>query len=472
VTATGTVTAPENRPGTTYFAPAVRIAKLGDDLRPGETGTTLPEDVLHDVTRVEVVRVNTGMSQYTLTLNNMYLAAAADRAAAERQHTGTRRRDAAASRELLVKGQPAWPRFKYNDFHHLAFGHRLRIDMRYWPDRQGDADRARQADAAWVPMIAGPITDMRFAFSERGAELTISGQDDLSRLQDKAEKRVEMNRAPELTIVRRVLERADFPLQIIARPLVEYPAFVTDDAQGLHEALHAGQSHLDYLQKLAERLDFEVFLEFADLDRPQSGLEFHFEPYRGRKSPLGAGRETFVLHRERTLLGFAPTIRVVDQFSSVRVRGRHRDPRIPEEVTGDATDAIIADELHRDPGLDPEVHSGPAVRQRFFRKRENPHNIQNEPNLDRVRADWRAQVEIRRKARELFSIDGQTIGLPKLRPGQHVEIRGMRPPFDGFYYVTKTTHTLGGDGFRTRFTASRPGMPLPDDQGRFDERAA
>jgi hypothetical protein len=37
----------------------------------------------------------------------------------------------------------------------------------------------------------------------------------------------------------------------------------------------------------------------------------------------------------------------------------------------------------------------------------------------------------------------------------------MRPPFDGFYYVTRTVHTLGGDGYRTRITAARPGMPAP-----------
>jgi hypothetical protein len=37
----------------------------------------------------------------------------------------------------------------------------------------------------------------------------------------------------------------------------------------------------------------------------------------------------------------------------------------------------------------------------------------------------------------------------------------MRPPFDGFYYVTKTTHTYGADGMRTKFSARRPGMVLP-----------
>jgi hypothetical protein len=37
----------------------------------------------------------------------------------------------------------------------------------------------------------------------------------------------------------------------------------------------------------------------------------------------------------------------------------------------------------------------------------------------------------------------------------------MRAPFDGFYYVTKTVHTIGTDGYRTKITASRPGMEFP-----------
>jgi len=53
------------------------------------------------------------------------------------------------------------------------------------------------------------------------------------------------------------------------------------------------------------------------------------------------------------------------------------------------------------------------------------------------------------------------VGDPRLRPGRYVEIRGMRPPFDGFFYVTKAVHTYGTDGLRTKLTACRPGMELP-----------
>jgi hypothetical protein len=53
------------------------------------------------------------------------------------------------------------------------------------------------------------------------------------------------------------------------------------------------------------------------------------------------------------------------------------------------------------------------------------------------------------------------MGLPRLRPGNHVEIRGMRPPFDGFYYVFKALYTFSTDGFLSKLDARRPGMPVP-----------
>jgi hypothetical protein len=445
-----------SRLGTTYFVPGVRIAKLEPRLRSGDPGILLPQDMLYDVVRVEVQRVNTGASQYSMTLNNWYLATAADRAAVNGASPGL-----AAGRERLSGSNPYWPRFKYNDFGLIKFGDRLRIDMRYWPDPVSGLDAAAKSAQNWVPMIAGPITDMRFSFATGGgAQIIVSGQDDLSILQDKNEGRFEMSRLAEVSIVRRVLGRAHYPLQEIAHPLVAYPDFATDDSQGLQEALQDGTSCLGYIQKLAERLDFEVFLEFSDLTKPESALEFHFEPWRSRAPINRALRDLFTLHRERNLLEFNPTIRVVDQYSKVRVRGRHRDPQIPQEVTGEATDEIIADELHT-ASQDGRLFSGPCVRKRFFPGRPNINSIPNQSNLDDVRAQWLAETVIRKKARELFSIDGVTIGLPRLRPGNHVEIRGMRPPFDGFYYVLKTTHTFGGEGFRTKFTAARPGMELP-----------
>jgi len=297
-------------------------------------------------------------------------------------------------------------------------------------------------------------------------QITVSGEDDLSLLKQKHDGRVALDRRAEISIVRQVLAKVGYPLAI-APPLVDYPPFVTDDNQGIDEALADGQSPLDLIQKLADRLDFEVFLDFATRPAGSAGaspippLEFHFEPYRGRAKPDDKLRPSFRLDRDRNLLDFTPTINLAGQYSKVIVKGRHRDPQLPKEVRGEATYALLADELHIDEAQDFPLMSGPELREEWFGAQNNTFTVPNQPNLDEVRADAAAKAVIRRKARELFSIEVTTPGQPWLRPGRHVEIRGMRQPFDGFYYATKTVHTYGSDGYRTRITAARPGMEFP-----------
>jgi hypothetical protein len=439
------------RPGMTYFVPGVRIKKLGPQLRQGaEPGDDLPY-VAPDIARVEVTRVNTGAAQFSITLNNWYDSLPADR------------RDGLREDELYRNGKPLWPRYKYNNLVRLAFGDRLRVDMRYWPDPAPGLDAAVTSAQNWVPMVAGPITDMHFSFSvSEGAQVTISGEDDLSQLKDKTDDRTEFKKVSEKQIVLKMLAKANYPLQEIAPSQVAWPAFAEDDSRGLSESLQDGQSYLEFLQKLADHLDFEIFLEFADLTDPGSGVTFHFEPARSRLPPDNTLRNIYVLRREQNLLDFAPTIKVIDQYTELVVKGRHRDRKKPERVVQAADPSVLADELHIDPGQgDKPLLSGPQIRLKYFPGRKNKAQLPNQTNLDDERGRQLAESMLRKKAREFMTIDGTTIGLPRLRPGNHVEIRGMRPPFDGFYYVTKTVHSYGTDGLRTKFTARRPGMPEP-----------
>ena len=449
---TALAAADATRPGTSYYVPAVRIVKLSPTLQAGgEAGQVLDRDVLADVLSVEVTRVASGPATFKIRMNNWYTSTATDRSAESDEFT------ALAARESARAGSPHWPRFKYNDFSLLAFGERLRIDMRYMPEPVADrGTRQQNNERAWVPMISGPVTDMRFTFgASDGARVEICGEDDLSALKDKVNRRIIMDRLGEVNIARQALARAQYPISAIARPLVEYPSFTTNDSQGLREAIQRGQSYLDLINRLGERLDFEIFLEFQSLDDPASPLEFHFEPCRARV--LGVG---FRLDRERDLLELTPTIKVVDQYSVVHVLGRHRDPLLDEPVGGEAQHTIVADELHRDASRDGPLKSAGEVREHFFPNRSNPHEVPNQSNMDPVRADWYAEAVIRRKAREFLTIQATTLGQPRLRPGQHVEIRGMRPPFDGFYYVTQVVTSYGADGMRSRISASRPGMEL------------
>jgi hypothetical protein len=452
-----------NRVVSTYFAPAVQISALGA-LSSGPTGgALLPDDVLGDIVRAEVTRVCSGASQYSITFNNWCTSTAVDRAS-----QGAAGSTMPATSQLSGGSQPSWPRFKYNDFGLLYFGQRLRVDMRYWPDARTDTQLstpARQAQS-WVPMVCGPVTDMRFDFHSGGggAQLTVSGEDDLSALKDHYRTRKEFPSAPERQIVREVLRLAQYPLTDVAAPRAQWPPFANDGGDGIVESIGDGQSYLEFLQKLADRLDLEIFLEFADLTSANSALELHVEPSRARVPPDQSGQDVFVLQRDRNLIEFTPSIRVVDQPSEATITGRDRDRNNPAKVSETADPDILSDELYADDSNGPPqpLVSGPLVRAHYFPNRiDNPLRSSNETNIDPRRAKAMAEAMFRKKAREFFAIEGTTLGLPRLRPGNYVQITGMRAPFDGFFYVTKTVHSYGGDGLRTKFSARRPGMPLP-----------
>jgi hypothetical protein len=441
------------RPGQTYFVPGVRIMRLGP-LKPGPEPGEEIEELAPDILHVEVTRVNSGSGQYCITLNNWFDTLPADRKAG------------AGQRELLRGEQPLWPRFKYNDFSVLQFGMRLRIDMRYWPDPDPSLSGSDAAAQRWVPMIAGPISDMRFSFSNtEGATLTVCGEDDLCPLKDKNPKKVDYWARPEAEIVEDTLRRRGYPLPV-AKPLRPWPKFTESTAKALAEAHFEGQSYLDYLTHFAERMDFEIFIEFADLDDPGSGVEFHFEPSRSRTPPDKTLRDVYVVERGKNLLEFAPDLHVVDQWTSATVTGRDHSQMSPNMISATVPKPPapppepLDDELHRDVARgDPPLVSGPEWRRKLYGP--NPHTEVNQRGLDLERAEVMADALYRKRARKFLRIDGQTIGLPRLRPGRYVEIVGMRPPFDGFYYAEKAVYTYSKDGLRTHFHARRPGMPFP-----------
>lgn len=454
---TSLATAPDaGRAGASYFSPGVRVRRLGP-LQPGpQPGDDLPADVMADIQQVQITRVHTGGSQYKVTLGNWFTSTAHDRRGPHRD----------GEREVQGREHPEWPRYKYNAFDVLGFGQRLRLDLRYWPDQEGGgSDGAARGPNQWVPMIAGPITDMSFAFGTTGATVSITGEDDLSQLKDRRRERHEFEAVPERRLVDQVVALADFPLTRVAEPLVLWPAWA-ESGDAPAASLKDGQSYLEFLSKLAGDLDLELFVEFADLDDPDAGVELHVEPARSAHSPLQGDREVYQVVRGQNLISFAPTIKLVDQPTSVRVVGRQRDREIPEAVDHSLTstdpEAAIDGELFADPDVgEPAPVPAADVRAHFFPDRDNPTTLSNQTNLDDARGRHLAGAALRRKARELMVIEATTVGLPRLRPGSYVEVRGMRPPFDGFFYVTKTVHTYDNKGYTTAFTARRPGMPLP-----------
>jgi phage protein D len=57
------------------------------------------------------------------------------------------------------------------------------------------------------------------------------------------------------------------------------------------------------------------------------------------------------------------------------------------------------------------------------------------------------------RSSKLVEARGKTIGLPSLRSGVKLDIRGLGARFSGTYLVTSTKHTIGDGGYTTEFSA-------------------
>ncbi len=81
-----------------------------------------------------------------------------------------------------------------------------------------------------------------------------------------------------------------------------------------------------------------------------------------------------------------------------------------------------------------------------------------EHNMD-VALDWADRITLLHFGEVIVEGKGKTVGLPDLRAGVKIQIKGLGERFSGtdakpnVYLVTSTTHSLGAGGYTTDFTA-------------------
>jgi uncharacterized protein involved in type VI secretion and phage assembly len=57
----------------------------------------------------------------------------------------------------------------------------------------------------------------------------------------------------------------------------------------------------------------------------------------------------------------------------------------------------------------------------------------------------------------LYEGSGSCVGIPELRAGQMIEVRGVGKRFSGMYRLRKVTHNIGDNGYRTSFEVTQRG---------------
>lgn len=184
-----------------------------------------------------------------------------------------------------------------------------------------------------------------------------------------------------------------------------------------------------FLMGRARRLGYSLFI-----GQDASGAEYlYFGPSQDLR------QITYVLEWGKSLASFHPTFATARQLQSVTVRGWDRKTKKP--IEGKAT-------------LD-DVKNINADLRAVARAANREDVVIEEAMHTPDQAKARAIKILEQRQRELVDASGMTVGLPDLRCGSVLVIRGTGQPFDGQYFVKETTHTINEQGYRTTFRAHR-----------------
>jgi uncharacterized protein len=192
------------------------------------------------------------------------------------------------------------------------------------------------------------------------------------------------------------------------------------------------------------------------------------------KNPASAS--VYQLEWGKSLISFTPTLSTAKQVGQVTVRGWDRKANAAINETCNVQTLWQSQNLPAS-----EVARQTQIAQAYMDRTEV---ITDVPMHTTNEAQAYAQSVLSKRNKQAITASVTTVGLPDLRAGSKVEIIGFGvisgPPgrlasggkaalgargnlygassdFDGEYYVTQSTHTIGDSGYQTQFSARREG---------------
>lgn len=197
---------------------------------------------------------------------------------------------------------------------------------------------------------------------------------------------------------------------------------------------------INFLMGRARRIGYDLYMRQPD----EGGDPVLFF---GRSAANGA---TYELEWGRSLVSFAPTVKTKGQVTRVVVRGWRPGGRGDDRrIVGTATWADVDLDLP-DPRL---VQAIDGALQEF------EEQVVEDPIENQTEADAKALGILTKKLQDLITGNGTTVGMPKIRAGKTIVIKGIGSRYSGRYLVTETTHKIDTNGYTTDFKARLEGRP-------------
>jgi uncharacterized protein len=310
--------------------------------------------------------------------------------------------------------------FKYSDTTTFDVGNRVHVQMGY-------ADQLRS-------MAHGVISTLTPRFAESGPPtLGVTGLDSLFKLRGRKPKDGE----------RKIFtEMADWEIaqEIAGRNKLPFKATKVGKKQDI--IMQKNQDEAQFLMERATRNDFDCYMQ-VDPDTGEDTLYF-IKKKEGRD---GRGGRVYVFEWGKSLINFSPQLSLRDQVSKVTVRGW--DVAGKKSFTYTASKSDLPSQSGGSGGL-----SGPAAAEERLQDKQDI--VVDMPVTSAEEARDLAMSLLRERAVKFITGSGQVIGLPDLRPGDEVELKGLGKRFSATYEVRKVEHSIGSSGYRTQFEVQSP----------------
>jgi phage protein D len=380
--------------GQDFYAPGFRVVVGGKELRQIET----------DVVSVSYTDKNNEIDSVELTVNNW-------------------------DPDGLGPGRGWW---KYSDANTLDPWQDVELWMGYY--RAGNDELRR--------MMVGELVRLTPSFTAGGpATLTVRGLGILNRFRTSQISK-DYFQKKDSWIFRDIVQTV---AQQTRQSIANLDLVVDDDEIGRTMANETEIKHLTIKQEYALNFLFQrsraIRYELAvDVSQLQPGgrrtVTLHYRPANTVMRP------TYILEWGKSLISFQPSFATSNQVSEVVVRCWNREQK--KKFEGHATLADLQAEGIIDPAADLKANTGPQSKRTEV--------VTDQVVQSDAEATQLAKSRLRVIAQSVVSGKGRTIGVPDLRQGTKLQMKGLGR-FDGFYVVEQTTHTIGDGGYTTDFTA-------------------
>lgn len=308
--------------------------------------------------------------------------------------------------------------FKYSDTTTFDIGALVHIQMGY-------ANELRY-------MVSGIVQTLTPRFPESGPPtLSVSG----------LEKRVKLrDRKPVQGEIKKFVDKADWEIaEIIAQRNGLEPR-VTKQGEKHALVVQKNQDDLTFLMERAKRIDFDFFVR-VDPDTGRDQLYF-VSPTDNRDARRS---HVYVFEWGKNLINYSSQLTLNKQVGNVTVRGW--DPAAKKQISYTAKPS----DLPQSGG----GTNGAKAAEKLLANRQDI--VVDQPVITPQEARDLAISQLRERAYQFLTGNGQVIGLPDMRPGDLIELHGLGQRFSGTrekpiqYYVKKVTHSIGGSGYQTQF---------------------